>query len=282
MEVSRLMENINQSVAIAGFPGVGKTTLKLQLEEQYPDQHFRFVELPGVVMLGRNTPAEEHTYDFLLGRSIDIEDSPPYGIIALVDAAEINRQFYLIFQLIDLRLPLLLCITGELEAAAKGLSIDIERLSSTIGVSIVSLPSESARVVEVLKDWKEMDIDKIKRQPSHWRPSAALADAYQHLDSKWIHKHLRLYKGARLVEGLRLLTVPKAVEEYEGHPAYKSSLRNLDEARNMLTDRNGNWTTAEVIQRSNWIGQTLETVVTKTEIEKSSGSIWWRSLFKSR
>ncbi len=274
------MEHVPNTIAIVGFSKTGKTKIKQQLET--PASHsFAFAELPGVVMLGRNTPSETETYDFLLGRG----RRAPFGIIAVADAADLERQLYLVFQLIDLRLPLVLCITGE--ARAKGTTISIERLSSMIGVPVLSMSAGADKLLSLIMDWDASDVEKVKRKPEHWRPSVALANAYQHLDSKWIHKHLGLYTGARLVEGLRLLTVPVAVEDYEVHPAYKSLLRYLDESRKILEEKNVNWTTVEVIQRSKWIGQTFNAAVTRTNDaaaltagDENSWLKWWRGLMK--
>ena len=272
----------NQLIAITGFPNAGKTAILSALQDSEVAASFSFVELPGVVMLGRNTPEEEQVYDFLLGRDIvALGDGPPFGVVAVVDASELSRQMYLAFQLIDLRLPFVLCLTGEAAAAQKGVVVDREKLATLVGVEVISVERDSNAIVKSIMNWRDTDVDKVVRKPVHWRPSMALADAYQLLDTKWIHKHLPLHTGARLVEGLRLLTVPKAVEEYDSHPAYKALLRYLDEARGMLESRNEKWTTAEVIQRNKWITQALQSAVAKVDVnnELTDGSSWWRSLF---
>lgn len=274
------MENAPDTIAIVGFSETGKTKIKQQLEAP-ATLSFVFDEMPGIVMLGRNTPGESAAYDVLLGRG----KRAPFGIIAVADATDLERQLYLVFQLIDLRLPLVLCITGE--TRGNGIEIDIERLSSMIGVPVFSMPAGVDKLRSMIINWHVSDVEKIKRKPEHWRPSVVLANAYQHLDTKWIHKHLGLYTGARLVEGLRLLTVPGAVKEYEVHPAYKSLLRYLDESREILEEKNVNWTTVEVIQRSKWIRQTYNAVASNTgdtSSLKASDEMgllkWWRGLFR--
>lgn len=270
---------INRSLAIVGFPQAGKSALKARLDLIQQDQShaFHIRELPGVFMLGRNTPEEEKTYDYLLGRYGELQELPPDGIIGVVQAEYLERQLYLAFQLIDLRLPFILFITGVEKAVQNGVTVNVNRLAEQLGVKVFNDATGDEDLQVLLADWYTADVAKVKRQPAHWRPSQALADAYQHLDVNWIHKHLRLYTGARLVEGLRLLTVPKAVEEYEGHPAYRALEKYLDEARQMLEARNEKWTTAEVVQRSKWIGQVVNSSVTKTFIEKPAGKSrrWW-------
>ena len=275
-------DNISKpSIAVTGFPKAGKSALLAAIEKTDIAEAFDFVELPGVYMLGRNTPAEEQAYDFLLGRPSSLGSGPPFGIISVVDASELSRQLYLAYQLIDLRLPFMLYLTGVDEAAGKGIIVDTDKLAELIGTKVLSSANDANSFFTALRDWRDSDVDKVVRKPVHWRPSMALADAYQHLDTEWIHKHLHLYTGARLVEGLRLITVPRAIEDYEGHPAYKSLLRNLDKARQILEDRREKWTMAEVIQRNKWITQTLQAAVSSTvpNNEVPDGQSWWRSLF---
>ncbi len=273
--VSRLMESAQASdhtpiIPIVGFPQVGKSALF----EQLTTTAGALEELPGIYMLGRNTAQEAGAYDKLLGRG----DYAPAGIVAVADAAALDRQLYLVFQLIDLQLPLVLCLSGDAAARLAGIEVKTSRLSEMIGVPVFVVPDETAAVQDAMAQWEITTEDKPRKRPDHWRPSIALADAYQHLDTKWIHKHLHLYTGARLVEGLRLLTVPKAAEEYEAHPAYNSLQRYLDESRRMLEDKQDKWTTAEVVQRSKWIGQVLQAAVTRKEPPEQAGG-WFQKLF---
>ncbi len=269
------------SIAITGFPKAGKSALLAAIQHTDVAEAFDFTELPGVFMLGRNTPVEEQAYDYLLGRPSSLGMGPPFGIVSVVDASELSRQLYLAFQLIDLRLPFVLYLTGVEEAAGKGITVDKNKLAELIGVKVLSAEQDAGAIITVLRDWRDSDVEKVVRKPTHWRPSMALADAYQHLDTEWIHKHLHLYTGARLVEGLRLITVPRAIEDYEAHPAYKSLLRNLDQARKILEDRREKWTMAEVIQRNKWITQTLQAAVSSTVANNDvpDDQSWWRSLF---
>ncbi len=258
-------------INIVGFPQVGKTALL----EQLSHATLGFEEVPGIYMLGRNTDQEAAAYDKLLGRG----GYAPAGIVAVADAGALDRQLYLVFQLIDLRLPLVLCLTGVEPAQQAGIAVNTARLSEMIGVPVYAVPNDLAGAQQTIADWKADSDESPRSRPGHWRPSVALADAYQHLDTKWIHKHLHLYTGARLVEGLRLLTVPKAVEEYEAHPAYKSLVRYIDEARGMLEEKREKWTTAEVVQRSKWIGQAVQAAVKQSSPPKEPPTGWFRKLF---
>lgn len=258
-------------INIVGFPQVGKSAIM----EQLTHTALGFEELPGIFMLGRNTEQEAKAYDKLLGRG----GYAPAGIVAVADAGALDRQLYLVFQLIDLRLPIVLCLSGVDLAQQAGIEVNTARLSEMIGVPVYGVPHDLAAAQAAITEWPATAEDAPRSRPGHWRPSVALADAYQHLDTGWIHKHLHLYTGARLVEGLRLLTVPKAVEEYEAHPAYKSLVHHIAEARGMLEEKSEKWTTAEVVQRSKWIGQALQAAVRQSAPPKEPPAGWLRKLF---
>lgn len=266
------MGNGEKTIAVVSHPGNGAGDIAAS---PLAGGGFIWRAMPGVHMLGRNTTGEQTTYDYLLGRG---EESPPDGILALVHANELPRQLYLLSQLIDLRLPLVVGLVAMEEAIQVGLSIDVEKLSAQFGVSFIPLNPSTENGFEALHTGlNEAFEDQDAKKPLHWRPSVALADAYHLLDKKWIYKHLRLHSGARLIEGLRILGVAKAIEEYEGHPAYNELVRLVEEARALLESKNENWTMAEVLVRNNWINQILASSTTREEQPPAKkGSFWDR------
>ena len=266
------MGNEEKTIAVVSHPGNGAGDIAASLPG---DGGFIWRAMPGVHMLGRNTAGEQTTYDYLLGRG---EEAPPDGILAVVHANELPRQLYLLSQLLDLRLPLVVGLVAMEEAMQVGLSINVEKLSAQFGVSFIPLNLSTRDGFDALgTGLSEAFEDQDAKKPLHWRPSVALADAYNVLDTKWIYKHLRLHSGARLIEGLRILSVAKAIEEYEGHPAYNELVRLVEEARALLESKNENWTMAEVLVRNNWINQILASSTSREEQPAAKkGSFWDR------
>ena len=259
------MSDSHPSVVIVGHPGVGKSALLAGLDAAGLSGDGHWEELPGVHMLGRNTPAECVVYDRLLGREA-ASGTPPAVVVALVGAQDLARQLYLVSQLIDLRLPLVVGVIGVRTAAQAGLRVDVERLERALGVPVVDVsPGNVADLRKLVETVGELAGRPFVEPPPHWRPSPALADAFHHVDRNWGYRHLKLHKGARFIEGMRLLGVPRAVGEYADHPAYETLLDVLETARKKLEDSNERWTSAEVVQRTKWIGQLLQPVVTKTK-----------------
>jgi Fe2+ transport system protein B len=238
--------------------------------------------MPGIHMLGRSTEAEQQVYDELLGRTDRGTQAHPDGLIAVVDAAGLDRQLYLAGQLIDLRLPLLLYVSRIDQAREKGLHVDVTRLSSLLGIETTAGNESAETALTILQGWFTGDGAPVNRKPVHWRPSLGLANAYNHLDRHWIFPYLSLHTGARLVEGLRLITVPRAVEEYREHPAYEALERAIAGAREKLESRKENWTMAEVLQRHATVQQIVQASVRVEDTPRVPDKGWLRALLKRR
>ena len=268
-------------IAIVRYPEDESEKLIRELN-QAGQQSFEWMELPPIHMLGRNTDAEQMVYDYLLGRTDKGSDHFPNGILAIINASELERQLYLVFQLIDLRLPIILALSHHKSATQKGIRVDEKRLAKQLGIHTIHVDVDGGREEALrLTVALEETLDQKSPQKSiHWRPSIALANAYHHLDRNWIYEHLKLHSGARLIEGLRLLSGAKASDEYASHPAYDALLDRIEEARALLTQRNENWAMAEVLQRHNWIGQAVSASVSVTTTTASSETTRWENLKK--
>lgn len=274
------MDNGVKTIAVVSHPGNKAADITVQLQARNADR-LQWKKLPDVHMLGRNTEDEQVTYDYLLGRTTDGATQYPDGILALVNAKELSRQLYLASQLIDLRLPIVLAFVCTEEAKADGLSVEVNKLSAHFGVTGFAIDLADSASVESLVEGMETALEtEEKKRPLHWRPSMPLADAYHILDKKWVYPHLKLHTGARLIEGLRLLGVEKAIEEYQTHPAYDELVAHVTEARSLLEEKNENWTMAEVLNRNSWLGQIIASSTTREEKPASKGSFWQRMMGK--
>jgi ferrous iron transport protein B len=88
------------------------------------------VDLPGIYSLTALDKASEESKKYLLDERIDI-------IINVVDASLLSRSMELTLQLLELDVPMLLCLNMMDEAARKGIHIDIEKLSQTLNIPVI-------------------------------------------------------------------------------------------------------------------------------------------------
>jgi ferrous iron transport protein B len=252
-------------IVVVGHAGSGKTTLCRALVARAGKSQMHFRELPAAAMLSPNTESERLVYDTLLGR----QETPPDAIVITIDALQVQQQLYLLSQVIDLRLPVVVALTKGDRAARIGVTVQHDILSGVLDVVVVPVhPAEGSGLEQLKRAIEEALATKRASRQLHWRPSMGLADAYNHLDQAWIFAHLKLHPGARLIEGLRLLSSPRAAEEYVNTSGHAALVATLEEARAKLEERNENWTLAEVLQRHNWAGQIAGQVIKQTIPER--------------
>jgi ferrous iron transport protein B len=89
------------------------------------------VDLPGVYSLTSLDPSGRETQRFLLDESADV-------VVNVVDASVLERGLELTLQLLDLEIPLVLCLNMMDEAERKGIDIDVHALSQSLGVPVIA------------------------------------------------------------------------------------------------------------------------------------------------
>ena len=138
------------NVALVGNPNCGKTSLfniasgahehvgnysgvTVDAKEGFFDfqgYHFRIVDLPGTYSLSAYTPED------LYVRKHIIEETPDV-IINVVDSSNLERNFYLTTQLIDMNVRMVIALNMYDELEASGNKLDYTQLSQLIGVPMV-------------------------------------------------------------------------------------------------------------------------------------------------
>ena len=138
------------NVALVGNPNCGKTSLfniasgahehvgnysgvTVDAKEGFFDfqgYHFRIVDLPGTYSLSAYTPEE------LYVRKHIIEETPDV-IINVADSSNLERNFYLTTQLIDMNVRMVIALNMYDELEASGNKLDYTQLSQLIGVPMI-------------------------------------------------------------------------------------------------------------------------------------------------
>jgi len=91
---------------------------------------FTLIDLPGIYSLSTSEKEE------LLARRYLIEEKPDL-VINILDASVLSRSLELTLELLELKIPLVICLNMIDEAARKGVEIDVEHLSEDLGVPVI-------------------------------------------------------------------------------------------------------------------------------------------------
>lgn len=127
---------------VGNFPGV---TVEKKEGTLRKHKDVSVVDLPGIYSLSPYTAEEVVTRDFAL-------NDKPDGIINIVDATNIERNLYLTLQLTELQIPMILALNMMDEVTANGDYIDIDKLSSSLGVPVVPISASKNDGIDELVD----------------------------------------------------------------------------------------------------------------------------------
>ncbi|MBN1964294.1 MAG: ferrous iron transport protein B [Anaerolineae bacterium] len=134
------------TIALAGNPNVGKSTIfnaltgvrqhvgnwpgktveKKEGRATIKGREIIVVDLPGTYSLTAYSIEEIITRDFIVNEQ-------PNAVVAVVDASNLERNLYLVAQIIELEVPVIVALNMSDMAQQRGLTIDTEALSTHLG-----------------------------------------------------------------------------------------------------------------------------------------------------
>jgi ferrous iron transport protein B len=154
-------------VALVGNPNVGKSTVFNALTGarhhvgNWPGKTVQIasgrwttaagpvtlIDLPGTYSLTPHSPDEELVRDVLAGQ---VPRGRPDVVVAVVDAANLARNLYLLAQVLDTGAPVVVALTMLDIAADRGLLVDREALAARLGVTVVEVRARDGQPLNAL------------------------------------------------------------------------------------------------------------------------------------
>ena len=127
---------------VGNFPGV-TVDRKDGVIRRHPET--RITDLPGIYSLAPYTAEERVARDFILKEK-------PHCIINILDASNIERNFYLTMQLMELEVPMVLALNMMDEVQGNGGSIRVNEMEAILGLPVVPISAVRNEGVEELVD----------------------------------------------------------------------------------------------------------------------------------
>ncbi len=164
------MESSQETIALAGNPNSGKTTLFNALtgssakvgnyagvtidlkHSEFHTPHGRkltLVDLPGCYALDNSSPDQEIARSVLTG---DHEKCPrPDLVVSVIDASNLERHLQLTLEIIELDIPVVVALNMVDMAEKAGLRLDPVKLSEELGVPVVPIRADKGKGLVELK-----------------------------------------------------------------------------------------------------------------------------------
>ena len=278
-------ENI-LTVALAGNPNSGKSTVFNALTKlrqkvgNYPgvtvekkvgrmvasSDAVNILDLPGTYSLAVRSPDEQVARDVLLGH---MKDTPrPDIVVCVVDASNLERNLYLVSQILDLGLPVIIALNMMDAAQRQGFEINPSRLANVLGIPVVPMIATRNEGIEELKKVILRGAKTFYKR--EWRMPELMEQEAERLTAL-LCENSDIDKKAAFSEVLVMLSR----EDYDVKNLSDGYRRVMDAvwaSRRKLSEAKINWRSAAVEARYAWIQNILIDVVKQNKVRKTSTS----------
>ena len=146
---------------VGNYPGItvekktGKSTLSTNVTAE-------IIDLPGTYSLFPKSMDEEVAQQVLCNNTDD--DYPDITVI-IADATNLRRSLFLLTQVVDLNMNVVLALNMVDIATKKGILVNVDLLSEEIGIPVVAINARKGKGIESLKEAIVNAIDQKPKKP---------------------------------------------------------------------------------------------------------------------
>ncbi|MEX0611138.1 MAG: ferrous iron transport protein B, partial [Pirellulales bacterium] len=277
-------------VALVGNPNTGKSTLFTALAGvrqrvgNYPGvtvekktghlrhagQRFELIDLPGTYSLAPRSPDEMVTVDVLLGRRDNAE--PPDVVLSIVDASNLERNLFLVSQVLSLGVPTVVALNMTDLARDRQVEINVDALAQRLGVPVVEIQANRRIGIDSLK--QALAQAACRSAPSS-RSSGGLAPKHHNPFPDIFQQHARelsQWLNDRQTETLPHFLIERLLLDGDGYlegellnGAATEGAAKLRAARESLAAAGCPTPAVEALARYDWVARVLDGVARRPD-----------------
>ena len=281
-----LKKSINKNIALIGNPNTGKTSVfnsltgmrqkvgnyaGVTVEKKTgvmkgPGYRLNIYDLPGLYSLIPQSIDDKIASDILCG-----ENKPTdLGLVIIVlDAGNLFRNFYLLSQILDLKVPVIAALNMMDLADKNGLEINIEALRKEFGIPFVPIVANKKRGIGLLKETIFKALDNTTRTTANnlQFPEAVIKAIRPIKDI--IRNGAKEASTFYNAQALRFLSSDAAVKNWQkgsDNAAQKEELENtIKNSRQEVLDKGFHWSMLETKLRYKWIDKIVKQHIVSTK-----------------
>ncbi len=251
---------------IGNYPGV---TVEKKIGETYSQhgQAIKVIDLPGAYSLAARSPDEAVLRDVLLGRRTDTPQ--PDRIICIADASNLERNLYLVHQILDLGRPVILVLNMMDLAVKSGVNVRIARLEKELGIPVIPCEAVNGKgLIELRLAMSRSDLPLPKHR---WDIPAPIAPAVSELAAS-LHENDGKAPLIARAEALLLLTDQDTVRVAGSAPLSAPTSTSLKNWQKRWNNEGMDWAGTLVNSRYDAIAALCENVVQREGKTSASAS----------
>jgi ferrous iron transport protein B len=241
---------------VGNYPGV---TVERKVGTAYSQhgQPMTVIDLPGAYSLAARSPDEAVTRDVLLGRRTNDTEMPD-RIVCIVDGSNLERNLYLVHQILDLGRPVILVVNMMDVAAKAGIKVRTGQLEQELGIPVIA--AEASRGKGLIELKLAMSRPDLPLPHHRWDVPAAISPAVAELQASLQDNDQKPPLIAR-AEALLLLTDQDQLRVAGSQPLSERTATILDGWKKRWSDEGTDWSGTLVGARYDAIGTLVQECV---------------------
>ena len=207
---------------VANYPGV--TVEKKEGVVLLPDgSSATLLDLPGTYSLSANSPDEKIAVAALLG--LIKGSARPDLVLCVVDASNIERNLFLVSQIIDYHLPVIVVLNMIDVAKQTGIQINAKKFEEKLGVRVIPTIANKRIGIDELK-FAILQKNNSSLKPRQWLLPEVLDDEWNEL-REMLQKEHQFSEPRAYYEAMTLLTASHNLHEHTDryHPEIIAHVR---------------------------------------------------------